>query len=159
MNKCVFCQIYKNNQDILKRYNYFFINPDKYPVNFGHFEIIPVRHVASITELNDVEWGELSTIIKNIRNDYKTYDFESFYQKIIKQDLDKKAVDFCLNALNTINGKQQLKDFNLGINEGRLAGRTIDHLHIHIIPRYKGDCVDPTGGVRSVIYEKMNYKK
>ncbi len=29
--------------------------------------------------------------------------------------------------------------FTIGINEGREAGQVIPHLHIHIIPRYKGD--------------------
>ena len=48
--------------------------------------------------------------------------------------------------------------FNYGINDGREAGRTIDHLHWQIIPRYKGDVNDPRGGVRFVIPEKGNYK-
>lgn len=37
------------------------------------------------------------------------------------------------------------------------AGQTIDHVHIHIIPRYVGDLEDPTGGVRHVIPEKGKY--
>lgn len=47
--------------------------------------------------------------------------------------------------------------FNIGVNVGSRAGQTIDHVHIHLIPRYAGDVRDPTGGVRSVIPEKMNY--
>lgn len=47
--------------------------------------------------------------------------------------------------------------FNIGINEGRAAGRTVDHAHIHIIPRYNGDMEDPRGGVRGVIPEKQKY--
>ena len=47
--------------------------------------------------------------------------------------------------------------FNIGINDGRAAGQTVDHLHIHLIPRYAGDHPDPTGGVRHVIPEKANY--
>lgn len=38
--------------------------------------------------------------------------------------------------------------FTIGINDGRAAGRTIDHLHIHLIPRYDGDVEDPRGGIR-----------
>jgi ATP adenylyltransferase len=34
------------------------------------------------------------------------------------------------------------------------AGQTIPHVHIHLIPRYKGDVKDPEGGVRGVIPEK-----
>lgn len=29
--------------------------------------------------------------------------------------------------------------FTIGINEGKSAGRAIDHLHLHIIPRFPGD--------------------
>ena len=47
--------------------------------------------------------------------------------------------------------------YNIGINEGEAAGRTIDHLHLHIIPRYKGDVENPRGGVRHVIPGKGNY--
>ena len=39
--------------------------------------------------------------------------------------------------------------FNLGFNAGTAAGQTIDHLHIHVIPRYVGDVPDPRGGVRT----------
>ena len=29
--------------------------------------------------------------------------------------------------------------FNIGINQGQVAGQAIAHLHVHIIPRYLGD--------------------
>ncbi|PIR88543.1 MAG: HIT family protein [Candidatus Harrisonbacteria bacterium CG10_big_fil_rev_8_21_14_0_10_44_23] len=29
--------------------------------------------------------------------------------------------------------------FSIGINHGEEAGQSINHLHVHIIPRYKGD--------------------
>ncbi|GAA3865599.1 HIT family protein [Saccharothrix violaceirubra] len=41
--------------------------------------------------------------------------------------------------------------YTIGINEGRAAGRTVDHVHIHLIPRYTGDVADPRGGVRHVL--------
>jgi len=47
--------------------------------------------------------------------------------------------------------------FNIGINDGVAAGQTVSHLHIHLIPRYKGDMADPRGGVRWVIPEKAKY--
>lgn len=47
--------------------------------------------------------------------------------------------------------------FNIGINQGKAAGQTISHLHIHIIPRYDGDVSNPRGGVRGVIQEKQDY--
>ena len=49
--------------------------------------------------------------------------------------------------------------FNVGVNIGRAAGQTIDHVHMHLIPRYDGDMADPRGGVRGVIPEKQKYPR
>jgi diadenosine tetraphosphate (Ap4A) HIT family hydrolase len=47
--------------------------------------------------------------------------------------------------------------YNIGINDGAAAGQTIFHLHLHVIPRYKGDVEDPRGGMRHVIPAKADY--
>lgn len=41
--------------------------------------------------------------------------------------------------------------WTIGINEGRAAGQTIAHVHMHLIPRRWGDVPDPRGGVRHVL--------
>src|SRR6516164_9949252 len=41
--------------------------------------------------------------------------------------------------------------FNIGINSGNTAGQTVDHAHVHLIPRRSGDVQDPRGGIRGVI--------
>jgi len=41
--------------------------------------------------------------------------------------------------------------YNVGINDGVAAGQTVMHLHVHLIPRYRGDVPDPRGGVRHCI--------
>lgn len=47
--------------------------------------------------------------------------------------------------------------FNVGINVGETAGQSVFHIHIHLIPRYKGDVENPKGGVRGVIPRKQKY--
>jgi diadenosine tetraphosphate (Ap4A) HIT family hydrolase len=47
--------------------------------------------------------------------------------------------------------------YNIGINDGVAAGQTVMHLHVHLIPRFKGDRADPRGGVRWVIPERADY--
>ena len=47
--------------------------------------------------------------------------------------------------------------YNVGFNDGAAAGQTVGHLHVHVIPRYRGDMPDPRGGVRHVIPGKGNY--
>ena len=49
--------------------------------------------------------------------------------------------------------------YNVGINDGTAAGQTVPHLHIHLIPRYVGDCEDPRGGVRWVLPARAAYWK
>ena len=49
--------------------------------------------------------------------------------------------------------------YNVGINCGEESGQTIPHVHIHLIPRYKGDAENPRGGVRGVIpYPRLDEK-
>lgn len=49
-------------------------------------------------------------------------------------------------------------DMNIGTNVGAFAGQTVEHAHVHVIPRTKGDTMDPRGGVRWVIPEKARYQ-
>lgn len=62
-------------------------------------------------------------------------------------DAAKKAVD----------AEFKPQGYNIGINDGPVAGQTVPHLHIHLIPRYEGDQADPRGGVRWVIPQKADY--
>ena len=50
-----------------------------------------------------------------------------------------------------LEGKHAPAGYNIGINVGEVAGQTIAHVHLHLIPRYQGDMQDPRGGVRGVI--------
>jgi diadenosine tetraphosphate (Ap4A) HIT family hydrolase len=50
-----------------------------------------------------------------------------------------------------------IKGFNIGMNSGSVAGQTIFHCHIHLIPRREGDVENPRGGVRHLIPGKGHY--
>ncbi len=43
--------------------------------------------------------------------------------------------------------------WNVGVNIGAAGGQTVDHVHIHVIPRFKGDVPDPRGGIRWILPE------
>jgi diadenosine tetraphosphate (Ap4A) HIT family hydrolase len=49
--------------------------------------------------------------------------------------------------------------FNVGVNCGVFAGQSVMHAHIHLIPRYRGDVLDPRGGVRNIIPHKAHYER
>ena len=50
-----------------------------------------------------------------------------------------------------------VKGFNIGWNCGEVAGQTVFHAHVHLIPRRKNDVENPRGGVRNIIPGKGNY--
>ncbi len=94
---------------------------EPFPVGIGHMKIIPIRHEATLFTLTTEE---------------KT-DFWKLLEKV-KEYLD------------TSMGSHKPDGYNIGINVGEAAGQTISHLHIHVIPRYKGDVENPRGGVRNI---------
>lgn len=61
--------------------------------------------------------------------------------------------EVCLE-LSTPNG---VDGVNVGVNSGVAAGQTVDHAHVHIIPRRLGDVPDRRGGVRHVIPDRADY--
>lgn len=78
-------------------------------------------------------------------------------------DTTKEERDALLAALDHVKAElhQELGPdaYNIGVNDGPLAGQSVPHLHIHLIPRFEGDREDPRGGVRWVIPEKAPYWK
>lgn len=61
-----------------------------------------------------------------------------------------KGIDVVIEILRKILMPDGL---NLGMNLGEAAGQTVEHLHLHIIPRYKGDSNFPRGGVRKAVLD------
>lgn len=60
-------------------------------------------------------------------------------------------------AKHYLDGKHAPAGYNIGINVGEVAGQTIPHVHLHLIPRYHGDVENPRGGVRGVIPARQSY--
>lgn len=71
---------------------------------------------------------------------------------------EQQALWQLVNTAKTILESRFHPDgFNLGINIGETAGQSVMHVHIHLIPRYRGDVEQPRGGVRGVIPGKQSY--
>ena len=78
--------------------------------------------------------------------------FELNHEELLAcNDLIKKIKKKIQNEDKTVDG------FNIGTNSGVVAGQSIMHCHIHLIPRRKGDVDNPQGGVRGVIPSKQHY--
>ena len=52
---------------------------------------------------------------------------------------------------------QVIQGLNIGVNDGKAAGQTVDHAHVHVIPRRTGDVKDPRVGVRWGLPETADY--
>ena len=73
-------------------------------------------------------------------------------------DEEQQDLWHMVNHCKTILEKRFHPDgFNVGINVNQAAGQSVFHVHIHLIPRYKGDVENPKGGVRGVIPRKQSY--
>jgi diadenosine tetraphosphate (Ap4A) HIT family hydrolase len=73
---------------------------------------------------------------------------------------EKAAIWALVDEMKTIIDEEYTPDgYNFGVNIGETAGQSVPHIHIHMIPRYKGDMEDPRGGVRGVIPHKQKYVK
>lgn len=105
----------------------FVVASDRYPVSPGHTIIIVKRVVARFEGLSAEEKVRLM-----------------------------HWIDWCIAKLQKI--LQPPPDgFNMGLNDGLAAGQTVEQLHVHVIPRYRGDLPDPRGGIRWVLPEKARY--
>ena len=77
-------------------------------------------------------------------------------------ELNDKEILACNDLIKKLKKKiisedKSVEGFNIGTNAGKVAGQSIFHCHIHVIPRRKGDVDNPQGGVRSVIPLKQHY--
>ena len=75
----------------------------------------------------------------------------------ITQAEQQALLDLLAKAKAVLETEFMPDGYNIGINDGPTAGQTVPHLHMHLIPRYKGDQEDPRGGVRWIIPEKAKY--
>src|SRR5262249_38889685 len=77
-------------------------------------------------------------------------------------ELHQAEINACTFLVNDqkkrIEAEDHLVDgFNIGMNNGVSAGQTINHCHIHLIPRRTADAYNPRGGVRHALPGKGYY--
>ena len=149
--KLPFKSIFKNDScEIYEYQHYTFLNSNKKEVS-PFFDSVEEREILfeSATafcfyDKFPVNKGHVLVVPKRVVANY----FE----------LTVKEQTACWLMINKVKEELQNKfnpdGFNIGININEAAGQTISHVHIHIIPRYKGDVEKPRGGIRGVIPSK-----
>jgi len=156
MKTCLICNL-KN--DWIFENKYFYAIFDVHPVSPGHTLIIPKRHAVSLLDLKQNEWNSLKEMINKAIKIIEKINFKDLYEKMKEKKVTEKSSWFCKKMLNHYKLNKKPEGYNIGNNEGKTAGRTIHHLHIQIIPRYKGDVKNPIGGIRTIIPKLGDYKK
>jgi diadenosine tetraphosphate (Ap4A) HIT family hydrolase len=118
-----------------------FCNPDKKKI------LITNERCYAIFDRYPVTPGHLLVIPFRHFPDY----FESIPEEV-------EAFDALLRQCRDILEEKYHPDgYNVGVNIGKAAGQSVPHVHIHVIPRYRGDTRHPRGGIRGVIPGKQDY--
>lgn len=149
-----FKSIYRNeNTEIYEYQHYNVINSGKNKSSPFFYdstlrEIITESATAlSFYDKYPISKGHTLIIPKRIVSDFFNLSYHEQKSCLLVLDRTKKI----------LQNKFHPDGFNIGLNIGKYAGQTIDHTHIHLIPRYEGDVHNPRGGVRNIIPELGDY--
>jgi diadenosine tetraphosphate (Ap4A) HIT family hydrolase len=145
---CLFCRL--KSEWVFENDSFYSVF-DAHPVSPGHVLVIPKAHVVSVFDLDPEQWNALNGALKETVRIIDDSDFKAVYGRMALERYTEKSVLFCEKMLSHVGIGKKPEGFNIGINEGRASGRTIDHLHIQIIPRYTGDVAHPVGGIRTIL--------
>lgn len=160
-DSCYFCKVASGLADPFIFENRSFVGIfDTHPVNPGHALVIPRRHVLSIFDLNAEERQDYFDALCGVKQVIESTRFGELYPRMMKrEDLSDRPMDHVEAVLELPFLDSRPDAYTVGNNDGRAAGRSIDHLHVIVLPRYQGDVEDPRGGIRNVIAARAHYQR
>ena len=122
---CIFCKIVGGEIPAEKvgENEHAIAIPDIHPVSKGHAMVLPKEHAETLLELQDESIGPVFKLVKEVTEQLKKELFDSGDDGPVPHS----------------SAEQSSAGFTIGMNHGKVAGQAVPHLHIHIIPRYKGD--------------------
>jgi histidine triad (HIT) family protein len=109
--ECIFCKIARGEVKAEKIYEKESVVAflDVNPKTLGHSLVIPKKHVSRMTDLEDGLIRDVFIATKEV-------------MQMLKRALSSGP-----------------DGFNIGINDGEVAGQEIPHMHVNIFPRFRGD--------------------
>ncbi len=111
--------------------------------------VLSNRHCFAMFDKYPVSKGHMLIIPKR--------NVSSFFQLELDEVVD--AYLLLQEAKKLLDERFKPAGYNIGVNIGGAAGQTVWHVHIHLIPRYRGDVENPTGGIRNIFPDKGDYTK
>ena len=154
--------------NVILNFHSFFKNENCEIYEYQHYNQAERKHISDCPFCNPDKDRELIVESATAYAIYDKFPVTDGHALIIPKrhcedyfDLTFKEQSACMFMLNKVkeivSSRFKPDGFNVGINVGEKAGQTVNHVHIHLIPRYNGDVEDPRGGVRGVIPEKQKY--
>ncbi|NLF02853.1 MAG: HIT family protein [Anaerolineales bacterium] len=115
MDTCIFCEIVARRApaSIVAEDDWCLAFLDIRPVTRGHTLVIPKTHAALLSELEPALGGRMFQMAQRIAQALRT--------------LAQQDQGFSCEAVN------------LMLADGAAAGQEVGHVHLHILPRYRGD--------------------
>lgn len=113
MNDCIFCKIIKGEIPCYKVYE-----DDEF---------------LAFLDIQPINFGHTLVIPKEHYETFEKTPFEILEKLIVLTQKLAKVIKKAMSA----------DGFNIGINNEKVAGQLVLHMHIHIIPRFSDDGLDP----------------
>ena len=114
-------------EDVVAESRYSVAIRDGFPVSDGHTLVIPRAHAKTLFAHGAAVQADVWSLVARVRDELRS------------------------------RLKPKPQGFNIGLNDGRAAGQTVEHAHIHVIPRFEGDVADPRGGIRWILPDRAAY--
>ena len=116
--------------------------------------------MVSLFDLNEMEQSDYFDAIHGTRQVTEATDMTDLYRNMLRRnDLRERPKGHIETVLKLPFLDNRPDAYTVGNNDGRAAGRSIDHLHVILLPRFHGDVQDPRGGIRNVIPDRAKYHK
>ena len=74
----------------------------------------------------------------------------------LDETLSEKLFNVTVKVTKLLKEKLHFQNVNILNNNGKLAGQSVNHFHIHIIPQYENDHLDFNFKEKEPDFEKLN---
>ena len=126
------------------------------PLLPGHVLVCPLRRHQRLTDLSPAEVTDLFTAVQRVQRMLARHYFSP------SASPPSAAPDDAAPDAGTQPGAQgagvddpYLGAFNIALQDGPLAGQTVPHVHVHIIPRIAGATGKPPSTPSDAVYDQM----
>ncbi|KAI0132594.1 Bis-triphosphatase [Xylariales sp. AK1849] len=121
------------------------------PLLPGHVLICPIKSHKRLTDLSAPELTDLFQAVQRVQQMLAKHYFTSAADRSSSStEQEPRVGGKAVHAAAT----PEAGSFNIAIQDGSEAGQTVPHLHVHVIPRIRGE-TEKTEGPGDQIYELM----